>query len=201
MAKIAFNTECSKVYLIGGARDQKSKQTINDMHMISFGANGIQKQGFGDLDIPYYHRIAALWKKNGLRATDLKDYRQNIDYFISSDDYLKFIHGQFHAHGKSIVELSWRARYPFTEDQHYVQKKRIPYFMKDTSKWSTIDSINAADDDGLNIKYLPYIPGEPADIPEYGLADHLGEQHDAGSPAAKFVGKIVSAAKDFIWGQ
>jgi hypothetical protein len=25
MAKIAFNTDCSKVYLIGGARDQKSK--------------------------------------------------------------------------------------------------------------------------------------------------------------------------------
>lgn len=37
MAKIAYNTDCSKVYLIGGAKDQKSKQTINEMHLITFG--------------------------------------------------------------------------------------------------------------------------------------------------------------------
>jgi len=34
MAKIAFNPKCDKVFLIGGAKDQKSKQTISDMHLV-----------------------------------------------------------------------------------------------------------------------------------------------------------------------
>jgi hypothetical protein len=31
MAKIAFNPECDKVYIIGGARDAKSKITLNEV--------------------------------------------------------------------------------------------------------------------------------------------------------------------------
>lgn len=29
MAKIAYNPECNKIYVIGGAKDQRSKQTVN----------------------------------------------------------------------------------------------------------------------------------------------------------------------------
>lgn len=31
MAKIAYNPDCTHVYVIGGAKDQRSKQTVNQM--------------------------------------------------------------------------------------------------------------------------------------------------------------------------
>lgn len=34
MAKIAFNPECNRVYIIGGAKDPKSKQTQANVSLI-----------------------------------------------------------------------------------------------------------------------------------------------------------------------
>lgn len=41
MAKIAFNPECNIVYLIGGAKDQKSKLTVNQMKAYHLNDRGI----------------------------------------------------------------------------------------------------------------------------------------------------------------
>jgi len=40
MAKIAYNPDCSKVYVIGGARDAKSKHTVNNVNLVQFTQNG-----------------------------------------------------------------------------------------------------------------------------------------------------------------
>lgn len=34
MAKIAYNPDCNKVYVIGGARDAKSKHTVNNVNLV-----------------------------------------------------------------------------------------------------------------------------------------------------------------------
>lgn len=41
MAKIAFNPECNIVYLIGGAKDQKSKMTVPNMKAYHISDRGI----------------------------------------------------------------------------------------------------------------------------------------------------------------
>lgn len=44
MAKIAYSPQCDRVYLVGGARDQKSRQTVANMKMFYFGDQGMQQQ-------------------------------------------------------------------------------------------------------------------------------------------------------------
>lgn len=41
MTRIAYNPECDRVYLIGGAKDQKSKHTVNNVSLIHFAQNRI----------------------------------------------------------------------------------------------------------------------------------------------------------------
>ena len=41
MAKIAFNPDCSKVYLIGGAKDPKSKTTVNIVQILTVSEQGV----------------------------------------------------------------------------------------------------------------------------------------------------------------
>jgi len=43
MAKIAYNPDCNKVYIIGGARDAKSKHTVNSVNLVQFTNNGFQR--------------------------------------------------------------------------------------------------------------------------------------------------------------
>lgn len=42
MTRIAYNPDCDRVYLIGGAKDQKSKHTVNNVNLIHFSQNRIQ---------------------------------------------------------------------------------------------------------------------------------------------------------------
>lgn len=41
MSKIAFNPECTRVYIIGGAKDPKSKTTVNDVNVLTIGEQGV----------------------------------------------------------------------------------------------------------------------------------------------------------------
>ena len=59
-------------------------------------------------------------------------------------------------------------------------------------KASSDDSDSDADDDGINLRYRPFAAGE-IDAPPHAIADHLIEQSDAGSPAAKYIGDMISS--------
>lgn len=43
MGKIAYNPQCDRVYLVGGAKDQKSKQTVANMKVFFFSDQGMQQ--------------------------------------------------------------------------------------------------------------------------------------------------------------
>lgn len=52
MAKIAYNPECDKIYVMGGAKDQRSKVTIADTFLYNLTSQGIHKYRLESMNEP-----------------------------------------------------------------------------------------------------------------------------------------------------
>lgn len=52
MAKIAYNPDCDRIYVLGGAKDQRSKVTISDMFLYQLTPNGIHKYRLESMNEP-----------------------------------------------------------------------------------------------------------------------------------------------------
>jgi hypothetical protein len=52
MAKIAYPKTCDKVYVIGGAQDQRSKQTVTSMQLYHLTQQGLHKYDMAPMHDP-----------------------------------------------------------------------------------------------------------------------------------------------------
>ena len=173
--------------LLDAARSEENSLDIRSAKEVQKELNARRRLSYcnvGELGT-IYHNIDALMKTNKLKPGQLDDYEKNVDYWDDLSDMLTFVHGQFRAHGHSVVNVSREA-----------QKKPIRDFIPKRK--------NQPVDDGINLPYRPIEVGMPKDVPYHAVEEHLGPpgspQNTYRATQAKSPIEKVLASVSWLWG-